>query len=241
MVRHYKPKNRYEKWSKLTTEQMAYIFRIYFVPSFKLENIAKNAALSRRTVATKLARINEFILSDHDCRAALIAHLQPEMDGIDWLSRNEDLTEDSDLWGGLHTCYFACPAMIEPALHIQQISRFKGLRYIEELETRKGHVSMVKVRCAACPVQPLRDNVPLQLLLSPKTYMVHHKRTSRRTFRPFYFRYLFYSALTMRAGKAEATVSEAERDKVYRATMDRNGRDLAIILAHHMTMKTQSA
>ncbi|WP_421928627.1 hypothetical protein [Neoaquamicrobium sediminum] len=239
MVHNYKPKNRYEKWSKLTTEQTTYLLRVYFVP-FNLDRIAQNAGLSRRTVETKLARINEFILSDLECRSAIIDYLLPELDGVDWLSRNEDLSAESDFWERARICYFKCPGLIEPALHIEQLSRFKALKYMEEMMVQKGIITMVRVRCAACPIQKVRDNVPFRTLLAAKTDMIYYKRTSSRVFRSSLFRFLFYAALTKRAGDAKDAALDVDPDQAYRKTMDKNLQDLAIIVAHHLTRRTAS-
>jgi hypothetical protein len=108
MVRIYFSRNKYEKWSKLTNEQMEHLLRRFFWPD-TFSVLAEALRVTPRTVKSKHKIINERILNDRKCRAELIAFLCPELELMQRILEGEDLSAGSRLWDDLHAWLFGEP------------------------------------------------------------------------------------------------------------------------------------
>ena len=227
MVRHYRPKNRFRKWSKLSVQQTAFLMRAFFVPD-EIAEIATNAQCSERTVRATFRAINERILTDLACRSALIAYFRPALDPYEWISRNVDLQPDSPFWTDLHSCFFACPAQMEPSILVSNLGRVDGLAHATELEISKGRVTMLRVQCAVCPAKWIFDHTSAAEMVAAKSLMSRWRMTRPRQFREHFFQSVFAAGVRV---YAETRMPSQADLRQYTSLVGSSARDLAVILA----------
>lgn len=230
MVRHYRPKNPFRKASKLSPEQTALLMLGFFIPD-NVPHIARTAQCSERTVRATFAAINDRILTDLECRTALIDFLSPEIEGFHWISRNVDLSRQSPFWGNLRTCFFACPAQMDASILMTQLRSVEALAFAKELQVTKGRVTMLRVQCAACPAKWILEHISAAYMVPAKSLMIRWRMTSPRQFRQHFFQCVFAAGIRLRA---EASTSTSDDLAQHGVRINRYARDLTIILASHL-------
>lgn len=232
MVRNYRSRNRFEKWSKLTNDQIFVLFQFYFMPMY--DGVAlRDIGVTPRTIKAKYSAFSDRILADEECRTALFKYASPELDDAWRMTQGLDMT-CPEFWQGLHTCMFKCPAVIELNLPVTQAHKVPGIRNLQEGQIVKGRIVAVRMQCSACPVPGVREKGKT-ILQTVTDSLPSGARTTPKLLRAQFLRVLFELCAKLRGGKAQQQV--ANRDEAHRAYDIAYGicaRELGMILARHL-------
>lgn len=234
MVRHYKPKNRYRKWSKLTNEQIAYILRAYCA-GLSVEFVASETQLSTKTIRKEFSLINERSLSDPQLLGDIVEYLSPELQDMFWLIRNVDLSSGSDFWKRLQSCLFYCPAVVEVSLALSSIRLAPALKFAKEINLRdKDHVRFLRIACSACPIKRERDKTTSISLSGMKGIFRHYGWITADAIRAHFLWVVIREGIGIRASAAMTNPPEGVDGRTANSKCSHEcARDLAAIFASH--------